>query len=277
MAAFNFSWYFYCTFVPTNAEPLKKALTNIAIPFLHMAGKAIERRHFNKPPVYIGGCGRSGTTLLLSVLSAHPEIFAIPRELHLFQDSRISENRVHTPYMYRLYRELIRRKIKSTATRYCEKSPVNIHHFSEIDAFHSGNFRMIQIIRDGRDVIVSKHPRNPETYWVEPERWITDVKAGLALKDHPNVLTIHYERFVENFEPTIRRICRFLEIPLSREIINWHRYATVRQNKALFSPIEELRSTSIGKWMEPDNKERVKKLTRLPDGLHLLHSLGYMD
>ena len=35
-------------------------------------------------PLIIGGCGRSGTTLLLSVLSAHPKVLAIPHETEAF-------------------------------------------------------------------------------------------------------------------------------------------------------------------------------------------------
>ena len=31
-------------------------------------------------PIVIGGCARSGTTLLLSVLSCHPNVYAIPVE-----------------------------------------------------------------------------------------------------------------------------------------------------------------------------------------------------
>ena len=42
---------------------------------------------FTKPPVLIGGCGRSArlrTSILLSVLSAHPAIEAIPHETEAF-------------------------------------------------------------------------------------------------------------------------------------------------------------------------------------------------
>lgn len=34
----------------------------------------------NKNPLFIGGGGRSGTTLLLSLISVHPDIYAIPYE-----------------------------------------------------------------------------------------------------------------------------------------------------------------------------------------------------
>jgi hypothetical protein len=39
-------------------------------------------------PIIIGGCARSGTTLLLSVLSCHPNIYAIPDETYTFCPTR---------------------------------------------------------------------------------------------------------------------------------------------------------------------------------------------
>ena len=37
-----------------------------------------------KPPIFIVGCGRSGTTLLLRILGKHENIYAIEEESHLF-------------------------------------------------------------------------------------------------------------------------------------------------------------------------------------------------
>ncbi len=42
------------------------------------------KNDFPDPPVIIGGCGRSGTTLLLSILASHPAILGVPEELYLF-------------------------------------------------------------------------------------------------------------------------------------------------------------------------------------------------
>ena len=62
-------------------------MKKIFIPLITAIGKKIEKRRFTCPPVYIGGCGRSGTTLLLSILSAHKDIFACPRELNPFENA----------------------------------------------------------------------------------------------------------------------------------------------------------------------------------------------
>ncbi|MEX2370043.1 MAG: sulfotransferase [Bacteroidales bacterium] len=251
-------------------------MKKIFLPILIKAGKRIEKRKFNEPPIYIGGCGRSGTTLLLSILSAHNDIFACPRELNLFDRAEITGSDVITPKFYRLYRTFITNRIKSTATRYCEKSPSNICKIPLIEKLHHKNFKLIHIIRDGRDVILSKHPRGKDKYWVEPERWVDDVSEGLKFQDHPSVHTIRYEDLVKDYPNTIGEICSFLEMPLSDEIINWHKNATVRQNNALYQKIDEISTTSVEKWKKPENSERVQQLTGNTEGMKLLEKLGYI-
>lgn len=248
----------------------------IFTPSITRLGRRIEKKHFTAPPIYIGGCGRSGTTLLLSVLSAHDDIFACPRELNLFEGAEDTDQGLEVPKLYRLYRTFIREKIKPTATRYCEKSPSNIRHVGMINRLHYGNFKMIQVIRDGRDVILSRHPRNPDAYWVSPDRWVADVTAGLKYLDHPKVHTIRYEDLVSDFEATIAGICRFLEIDLSPEILHWHDHTTVQKNRALYSPIQQISDSSVGKWKNPENKDRVRQLTTIPEALALLKKMDYM-
>lgn len=250
-------------------------MKKIFLPLLIYFGKRIEKRKFSDAPIYIGGCGRSGTTLLLSILSAHPDIFACPKELFLFENSKIAAKHIYTPKFYRLYRTFIRHKIKRTSRRYCEKSPSNILYIDLIDKLHNGNFKFIHLIRDGRDVILSKHPRGKSEFWVEPTRWINDVSIGLSYKNHPNVLTIRYEELVSNYSTVMESTCKFLNIEFIEELKNWHENTTVRKNNALFSKIEKINANSVGKWKRPEYQERVKELTSIPEGLSLLNQLGY--
>ncbi|MFC2129198.1 sulfotransferase [Bacteroidota bacterium] len=252
-------------------NPLKKSITS----YITARGKKVEQKHFSKSPIYIGGCGRSGTTLLLSILSAHKDIFACPRELNLFFDAEINGDQVHLPKIYRLYRTLLTEKIKSSAKRYCEKSPANVQRIKAIDSYHKGNFKLIHIIRDGRDVVLSKHPTKKDEYWTEPSRWVRDVSLGLADKDHPSVYTMHYEDLINEFEQTISGICNFLDIPVSEEILNWHKHTTVRKNRALYSPIKEISNSSIGKYTRPENRERFQLFMENKEAVELLKVLGY--
>lgn len=252
-------------------------MKSLFIPFINCFGKRIEQRRFTEAPVYIGGCGRSGTTLLLSILSAHNDIFACPKELNLFDAAKDTGSVIETPKFYRFYRTLLTKRIKPSANRFCEKSPANIRNVALIEKVHQGQFKLIHIVRDGRDVILSKHPRGDGKYWVEPERWISDVTEGLKYMEHPSVITIRYEDLVEQYEKTIGSVCRFLEIPLSEEILNWYEYATVRQNNALFSEITKISSSPIGKWQNPENTERVRGLTEKPEAVALLKKFNYLS
>ncbi len=238
-------------------------------------GRRIEKRRFINPPVFIGGCARSGTTLLLSILSAHEEIFACPRELGLFNQVIQKKNGIEPERIDRVYRCMIMNRIPSSATRWFEKSPNNIRSINEIDQYYKGNFRFIHIVRDGRDIILSRHPRDRNKYWVEPERWIRDVSAGLKYIEHPNVHTIRYEDLINDFANTIGGICDFLGIARSENILNWHKHARVRDYNALFAPVQEINSQSIAKWQKPENQQRVRELTDQPAAKELLRYFHY--
>lgn len=197
-------------------------------------GRGLEKKHFPDPPVYIGGCGRSGTTLLLSILSAHPEIFCCREELGLFERLREGKRGKEPLRLDRLYLSFLRYPIHKSQRRWCEKTPRNVRRFAQIDAYHRGRFQFIHMIRDGRDVVLSKHPDDPERHWVDPERWVVDAAAGREIANDPRVLTVMYEQLITDFEKEIRRICAFLNLAPAKEIIEWHTYAEVRQNRAFF-------------------------------------------
>ena len=247
---------------------LKKPFLNL-ITFL---GRRIERRHFTEPPIYIGGCGRSGTTLLLSILSAHPKIFACPLELSMFDDL---VDGYKPARMDRLYRTFLTHRIKSTTDRWCEKTPLNVNRLDAIDRFHDGLFRFINIVRDGRDVILSKHPSDPDRYWVAPERWINDVTAGKREEARPQVMTIRYEDLIEHQERTLEGICTFLNIEFPDAIRQWHQHTSVRKNRAYFGEVKPTHSSSAGKWKQPENQARAAELTAHPDAVELLEHYGY--
>ncbi|PLW93483.1 MAG: hypothetical protein C0592_05955 [Marinilabiliales bacterium] len=245
------------------------------IKIISFFGKKIEKKRFSGTPIYIGGCGRSGTTLLLSIISSHPDIFACPNELGMFNNTYEKDGKIYPARKDRLHRTLLFNKIKKSATRYCEKSPSNIHHINDIDSYHDGDFKFIHIVRDGRDVILSKHPTSPDTYWVNPDRWINDVSAGLKEIDNPKVHTMRYEDLTGNYEETISKICKFLDIELTDEILNWHKHTEVRKNRAYFGEVKPVFKSSVEKWKKPEFKERVEELTGRPEAVKLLKYFKY--
>lgn len=246
------------------------------LPLIIALGKAKAKRKFSEPPIFIGGCGRSGTTVLLSIISAHPEIFACPRELGLFNEIIYDNAGRPGPYRIdRLYRCILSSHIPHGAQRFCEKSPSNVKRIAEIDSYFNGNFRFIHIIRDGRDVVLSRHPTDPSRYWVEPQRWVDDVRAGLRFQSHPKVLSLHYEDLMTRYRESLAQICDFLDIPVVAELDNWLENTTVKKNRAYFKGVEALHQKSIAKWKAPQHQERVQELIDYPGAKELLVELGY--
>lgn len=242
----------------------------ITSPLICSLGTRVERR-FTQPPIFIGGCARSGTTLLLSILSSHPEVFAIPVETDAFTDWEGGRPVRHD----RFYRQLILRRIPIGATRWCEKRPANIHYISDIIGFFGKQARFIHMIRDPRAVCTSVHPRSPNTYWVSPGRYLSDVSAGLSYKGHPQLMEIRYESLLLETTQTLRRVAQFLSIqesPLSQ----WPQGATIKHSRAWLQPAQYLDDHKVTGWHDPKHTGRVKEIVEYPGMKSLMEQLGYL-
>ncbi len=235
---------------------------------------------FSKPPILIGGCGRSGTSILLAVLSAHPAIAAIPPETEAFCPTAWDP----VPNLAAKFRpELIGEhlatlEIPPQAGRWLEKSPKNVLFFGRIIDHFQGRVRLINLVRDGRDVVTSFHPtRRTDKPWVSPERWIGDVGAGAPFDDHPLVHVVRYEDLILDYENTIRGLCLFLEEEVHPNLLDWHAHATVRTHVAWPGQVSGLHPGSIGKWKKEENRRWVEPLVARPEARSLLRRYGYLE
>ena len=246
-------------------------------PLVNYLGRYKEARHFFRDPIFIGGCGRSGTTLLLSILSAHPHVFAFPDELSAvvkWNPSPDDPSRQIPARLDRLYRDLLLRKVPAARQRWCEKTPRNVRYIDKILSYWP-QAHFLHIVRDPRDVLTSRHPSKPGQYWVTPERWVKDVRAGLAHQDNPRVFTLRYEELVSNFEHLLSEICLFLEEPVVPQIQNWHSHTTVTRNRAWSNPVNPLHAESIRKWEQPEHAARLATILEFPGLVELMNKIGY--
>jgi hypothetical protein len=69
--------------VPTTATKDKQAASSIVSDNLC---KPDEVRAFNRRGLFLGGCPKSGTTLLLSLLDGHPKLVVLPEETHFVEE-----------------------------------------------------------------------------------------------------------------------------------------------------------------------------------------------
>jgi hypothetical protein len=231
-------------------------------------------RQLRGVPILIGGCGRSGTTLLSSILSTHPHIAVASEESRAFiarwklgeRDTRVRIGRV--------YRGLITHEIQATATRWCEKTPRNILVVPKILDYFAGRVKILQIVRDGRDVVSSVHPKHPELYHVDPERWVNDVTVGLEAAKLPQVFTFRYEDLVQRYRETMDAVMRFLDEDPT--LLGSYPFdATVQSHKAWWEKARPISASSIGRWREPRFAARVAELLARPGARDLLAHYGY--
>lgn len=213
-------------------------------------------RKLRNTPVIVGGCERSGTSLLQSIVSAHPDIFAVEAETWAFCYGSAAGFLGNKPVrISRLLKALGSEQSLPSCTRWCEKSPANIFYFKDILNYFSGNVKLIYIIRDGRDVVSSMHPGNSAKPWVSIERWVEAVEEGYRYKDDKRVLTIRYEDLITDFENTIKRVCEHIGVNADTNIMNWHQHATIKSSVNLIgNAVNKITNKSIRKFERDDFK-----------------------
>jgi hypothetical protein len=236
---------------------------------------------FCKPPILIGGCGRSGTTLLLSILSAHPRIYCFPQETRVFCPTAYEERpnlkapiEINKLFSHISFKQALYLFFKRYH-RYCEKTPRNILFFDQLLKIHDSKIKLIHIVRDGRDVITSRHPLNPSIFWVDKERWIYEVSEGLQFQNHPNVFTLRYEDLVLKYQEVIKQVMAFIGEDFDPQLIHWYKHATVREGPWI-DGFKNLHDKSMQKWKKSEYAERVNDLTDDPRAVALLRSLHYI-
>lgn len=235
-------------------------------------------RSFDMEPIIIGGAPRSGTTLLLAILGAHSAIHSVKTETMAFSlirpDKRARKNHRHNMRKFLSY--LLLENIEPAARRWCEKTPNNIHHIQTINEEFRGKVKFIHIIRDGRDVVTSKHPTRPGEYYVEPETWIDNVTWGLKVQDLPNMHTIKYEDILNNFHASISALLKHLDLDWEESLKNFHASTTVSSNVAFEKgKVRALHKESAKKWMRPEHRERLEEFYKNKEAVALLEQLGY--
>jgi len=230
----------------------------------------------SEKPILVGGCGRSGTTLMLAVLGAHPKIACLDFETGLFLKQKFSSNTKsnHQRNIGAIKSFLSVRGISEEAVRWCEKTPKNVRHLQKIFQDFDDQVQVILMVRDGRDTVTSVHPDH-SGYFISPEEWISDTALSLHWKDNSNVHVVRYEDLILHFEKTAREICDFLKLEWDEKLLSFEKATNVQKNRAWSSGVQAIQSRSIGKWKEEKHQAIVKELLAQPKAKNLLAALDY--
>jgi len=184
--------------------------------------------------IHVVGCSpRSGTTLMTEILYNCFEI-----DMYNGFESNISVCPPHSGNIF------------------LTKSPKDIVIVKDIlNAMK--NLYVIYLVRDPRDVIVSKHPWDKDRYWSSLKFWKLFTPFGRALRDHRRFITVRYEDLVQNpgyVNELIKERMPFLQskAPFS----NFHKIANPSAHSLdALGGLRPISEGSIGNWR--NHKERV--------------------
>jgi hypothetical protein len=202
-------------------------------------------------PIVIGGCGRSGTTLLRVMLDSHPRICCgvesklfLPRSIkprvleRKFDLSAadigrlLDESRSQAEFIDRFFAAYCRHAGKP---RWAEKTPDNVRVIDYVLA-HFPRARFVHVLRDGRDTVCSlrTHPshlvvggrrvplrtRKPLDQCID--RWVTTVTMGLAHRGDPRYHEVRYEDLAASPDATLRTLLGRLDEPWDPAVLEFH-------------------------------------------------------
>jgi len=282
---------------------LRKRARNRCERDLHDSGWYAPQLRSGMEAVFIGGCGRSGTTLFKELMNRHsrcacgPEtsLYGLPFNIeniaapwginleHLEKMRMDSSSLID--FADRFAHEFLKHEGKE---RWVEKTPNNVRVINRLLSWYP-EAKFIHVVRDGRDVMCSlrNHPKQRVVHGkIEPvhtvnppaksaARWLEDTMRGLAFKDHPRCIEVRYESLVNDPEAVIRRVCSFIGEDYEPAMLvpaeaTSERAGQNLNNETASAPIS---SKSVGRWQQDLSRQEREVFIDIAG--ELLIALGY--
>jgi hypothetical protein len=261
----------------------------------------------NNAPIFLGGAGRSGTTLLRVILDSHPNIACGP-ELKVTPQICQMWHTIQSSYMTALREQFLtdddvarsfgslilslleKNRLHENKRRVAEKSPNNVFFFSHLHRLFPGS-PLVHVIRDGRDVVSSllgmnwgdpvtgkpveytRDARKAASYWAHAVRAGRSAAAqtpSLAARYHE----LRYEQIVTSPVPTLQKLFAFLGEPWDPAVLRFHEKKRRLGDESSAAQVSaELNTNALGRWkkdLAPKDRLAVKEIAG-----DLLIELGY--
>lgn len=255
--------------------------------------------------VFIGGAGRSGTTLFRSMLNAHPRIHCGPEAklvpaICQLRDSwlkglgaDLTEAGVDTPLLDRAVRSFLETFLEGLAPegqRVAEKTPHNLVHTAYLGRLFP-QARFLHVIRDGRAVVSSLLQQR----WIDPgtgkpvwycadarsaARYWHDVVAGVrqqATAVPGRYLEVRYERLVTEPRAVMVEVLAFLGESWHPAVLRHHEgdLAVSSRESSTDAVRSAVNTAALDKWRSTLDEQQLSGVREVAGSL--LDDLGYRD
>ena len=267
-----------------------KSVKREFIPAITSEEVAEIKQFFPREKFFIFGHARSGTTLLMRLIRLHPEVHC-NYQAHFFtrqpllkslvnspeaeewlkrKSNRWNQGRDLSPLVLRAIADFIMERDAAKEGKHIvgDKSPSSTIHGQAVRDMHAvyPDAKLVYIIRDGRDVLVSERFRN----FVEESKFLTSEDKHIIeelQKDHSQFTNGTRSIFTEGF---IRRVSKgwvtnLQEMEEEGKRLFGLNYFTLRYEDLLEHPFEELTSLwqflgvkEIGKSLEEQIKAEME-------------------
>lgn len=219
--------------------------------------------------IHIIGCARTGTTMLHYAMVRYDGIILIDRETSVTVDPSFSKT---TKYFIKSF---VSKQPLTFLTKRLYGWYTDPNLAILISTAIKRNIGIIELIRDPRDVLTSKH-KNPaidsNSYYVSLERWAASIEAGekvwRALNNYVPYLKIKYEDLVCEPERTETSISRVYNLKKNSRLETINKLGT---NLKLLNIIPEMEDAmhkvrdfdrrSINRWKNDDDaRQYIEKI-----------------
>uniref|UniRef100_A0A0K0DZR9 Protein-tyrosine sulfotransferase n=1 Tax=Strongyloides stercoralis TaxID=6248 RepID=A0A0K0DZR9_STRER len=202
------------------------------------------------PMIFIGGVPRSGTTLMRSMMDAHPlvrcgqETRIIPRILFIRNRWRFDKIEWNRILKAGITDEILDAAIVSfinniivghgeIAERLCNKDPYTLKNAVYLSKLYP-NSKFILMIRDGRATVHSIVTRQVTitgfdlknyTQCMEQWNYVIETMYDQCKTIGPSrCMLVYYEKLILHPRPTMKKVLDFLDIPWNDTVLNHERY-----------------------------------------------------
>jgi len=153
---------------------------------------------------FVVGCGHSGTSIMLRLLGAHPDVYAVPGETNLFLNG-------NEEIWAKALAGFDAEAAAQGKTIWIEKTPRHVLRMAKILKLRP-DAQFIGMVRLPLDAACSYRGRGMVTFEVGLQRWLKYNKALLPHKDKPYMHFIHLEALIANPQTICAEALSFLDL-----------------------------------------------------------------